>query len=249
VFLDLGRPSDALKYLNAGRDSAQAVNTAIITVRDATMGQIPSGSAQEAVKALSQLESRPEPADSAARDVQRAVIRVMEPWRLAHGDTSQTARSIQRLRSLVRNEKNDPVSAEIEIAFLEMLRAEATGSPSLRRSVDRLDSLVLQTDIAFVQSTARLAQFMLAGARVYEKLGDFDRALAMAGRYTVWNAEAMPYLSQQLREQGRLAVKAGDRKRAVRAYNHYLGMRAKAEAFAQPQVDSVRKELATLQGK
>jgi hypothetical protein len=90
---------------------------------------------------------------------------------------------------------------------------------------------------------------MLAGARVYEKLGDFDRALAMAGRYTVWNAEAMPYLSQQLREQGRLAVKAGDRKRAVRAYNHNLGMRAKAEAFAQPQVDSVRKVLATLQGK
>ena len=246
VFLDLGRPAEALKYLNAGRDSAQAVNTAIITVRDATLGQIPAEAAREAIGALSQLEARPEPVDSAGRDIQRAVIRVMEPWRLAHGDTSQTARSIQRIRSLVRNEKNDPTSAEIEVAFLEMLHAEATRSPSLRRSVERLDSLVLQTDIAFVQSTARLAQFMLAGARVYEKLGDFDRALAMAGRYTVWNAEAMPYLSQQLRQQGRLAVKSGDRKRAIRAYNHYLGMRADAEPFAQPQVDSVRKELAAL---
>jgi hypothetical protein len=175
------------------------------------------------------------------------IIRVMEPWRLAQGDTSLSRRSIQRLRSLARNAPNDALNSEIEIAFLEMLHADAIGSPSLRASVARLDSLLLLGEAASMP-TSRYAQHTIFGARIWEKLGDLPRAAAMAGRYAVWATESVPYLALQLREQGRIASLAGDRKRATRTYQHYLGMRADAEPAAKAQVDSVRRELARLTG-
>ena len=247
VALDLGRPSDASRYLAASKDSALDLNALIITVRDATMREIPDQAALDAVRVLSQLEARSEPADSAGKGVQRAIIRVMEPWRIAHGDTTQTRRSIDRLRAFARTTRSDSVNTELEIAFIEMLRADLARSPDLRRAVERVDSLILVLDVSGAP-TSRLAQQTIAGARVWEKLGDPARALTMVGRYAVWTTENVPYLGLQLREQGRLAAKAGDRKRAVRAYEHYLGMRALAEPAVVPQVDSVRRELALLRG-
>jgi len=243
VMLDLGRPSDASRYLQASKDSALDLNAFIITVRDASLGQIPAQQALESVRILSQTEAKPDAADSAGRAVQRALVRVLEPWRIAHGDTSQTRRSIQRLRLFARDAHNDPINAELEIAFVEMLYADAAKSPNLRRSVERLDSLMLLLDVA-TAPTSRLAQQTIVGARIWEKVGDPARALSLVGRYAVWSSEAMPYLALQLREQGRIAAKAGDSKRAVRAYEHYLGMRATAEPALMPQVDSVRRELA-----
>jgi serine/threonine-protein kinase len=245
VMLDLGRPADASKYLAASRDSALDLNALIITVRDAELGQIPEAQATAAVKLLSQKESKPDAADSAGRAVQRALVRLLEPWRIAHGDTSQTRRSLQRLRLFARDARNDPVQAEIEIAYIEMLHADAAKSPALRRSVERLDSLTLLLDVSSAPP-ARLSQQTIAGSRVWDKLGEPARALVLAGRYSVWFTEAMPYLATQLRDQGRFAVKAGDRKRAIRAYEHYLGMRATAEPAMMPQVDSVRRELAAI---
>ncbi len=245
VMLDLGRPGDASRYLAASRDSALDLNALIITVRDAELGQIPEAQAMTAVKLLSQKESNPDAGDSAGRAVQRALVRLLEPWRIAHGDTSQTRRSLQRLRLFARDARNDPVQAEVEIAYIEMLPADAAKSPILRRSVERLDSLTLLLDVG-AAPPARLAQQTIAGSRVWEKLGEPARALVLAGRYAIWSTEAMPYLATQLRDQGRLAVKAGDKKRAIRAYEHYLGMRATAEPAMMPQVDSVRRELAQI---
>ena len=245
VLLGLGRPNDALRYLNASKDSARDLNALVIMVRDATMGEIPSENGVQSARVLSQIESKPEPADSAGKSIQRVIIRVMEPWRISRGDTSQTKRSIQRLRSLVRNTPDDIVGAETEIAFIEMLYADAARSPSLRSAVQRLDSLILSVDIASIP-TSRLAQYTVFGARAWEKAGDLPRALAMVGRYAVWATESVPYLGTQLREQGRIAALAGEKKRAVRAYRHYLAMRVDAEPFAKSQADSVRRELARL---
>jgi eukaryotic-like serine/threonine-protein kinase len=245
VMLVLGRPVDALRYLNASKDSARDLNALVITVRDATMGEIPREAAVESARILSQIEAKPEPADSAGKDIQRVIIRVMEPWRIANGDTSQTRRSIQRLRSLARNAPRDPLNTALEIAFVEMLYADASRSSSLRETVARLDSLILLGDVASAP-TSRLAQQTIFGARVWEKLGDLPRAVAMSSRYAVWASENVPYLGLQLREQGRLAARAGDKKRAARAYQHYLAMRADPEAWVKPQVDSVKRELNQL---
>jgi hypothetical protein len=249
--LDLGRPTDAMKYLNASKDSALDFNALIIAVRDATMGEIPDQQGLDAAKILSQYEKKPDAPDSAGRAIQRALVRVMEPWRIAHGDTTGTRRSIQRLRLFAKDAPNAPVTAELEIAFTEMLYADAAHSPNLRRSVEKVDSLILALDVSDLARapTSRLAQQTIFGARVFEKLGDPARALTLASRYVVWFTESVPYLGLQLREQGRLAARAGDRKRAIRAYEHYLRMRAAAEPAVKSQIDSVRRELAQIRNR
>jgi len=251
VMLDLGRPADAARYLAASKDSALDFNAFIITVRDAELGQIPEQQASDAVRILSQYESKPDAADSAGRAVQRAIVRVMEPWRIAHGDTSRTRRSIQRMRLFAKDAPNSAVTAELETAFIEMLYADASRSPNLRQSAEKVDSLILALDVSDLSRapTSRLAQQTIFGARVFEKLGDISRANTLVGRYVVWSTESMPYLGLQLREQGRIAALAGDKKRAIRAYEHYLGMRATAEPALKPQIDSVRRELAQVKGR
>ena len=98
-------------------------------------------------------------------------------------------------------------------------------------------------------STTRTAQQMISTARAWERIGDPARALAAIGRYSVWQNENIPYLGLQLREQGRIAAVAGDKKRAVRAYRHYLAMNQVAEPSMQAQVDSVKRELARVEAR
>ena len=72
------------------------------------------------------------------------------------------------------------------------------------------------------------------------------RSAAARRRSDAW-AQNNPYLATQLREQGRLAALAGEREEAIRAYRHYLALRADAEPALKPQVDAVRRELQQLE--
>jgi predicted negative regulator of RcsB-dependent stress response len=85
-------------------------------------------------------------------------------------------------------------------------------------------------------------------ARLYEARGDRENALA-ATRRTLWNIGGDAYASAFLHQRGRLAAALGEREEAIRVYTRYLQMRANAEPEVQPQVDSVRAELAALQGR
>ncbi|MEO8576907.1 MAG: serine/threonine-protein kinase [Gemmatimonadales bacterium] len=249
VMLDLGRPDDALQYVLASRDSVRDLNVVIVTLRDASLGLINEAAGSEAARMLAPNEAAPEPADTAARGVQRAVVRVMEPWRIAHGDTTQSRRSLQKLRSLTRTvAANDVIPAQLEIAFIEMLLAQAEKSPSLRERASRVDSLMLMQDIS-AASTTRYAQQTIVTARTWEKLRVNERALSAISRYAVWSNENAPFFGLQLREQGRMAALAGDRNRAVRAYRHYLAMHQVAEPSMKPQVDSVKRELARVEAR
>jgi hypothetical protein len=53
-------------------------------------------------------------------------------------------------------------------------------------------------------------------------------------------------LSSVMREEGRLAAVTGDTSGAVRAYRHYLALRADPDPELVPQRDSVRAALDTL---
>jgi hypothetical protein len=97
-------------------------------------------------------------------------------------------------------------------------------------------------------STARWAQQTITAAKVWEELGERDRALKMISRYSVWETESIPYFGIQLREQGRIAALAGDRNRAIRSYSHWLKMNAAAEPGMQAQIAAVKRELARLTG-
>ena len=246
VMMNLGRPSDARRYLEMSKDSANDINIRITLVRDAIVGEGDRASAMKAAEYLSRIESEPEAADSARRQIHRAVVRVMEPWRMMVGDTSRTRQSIARLRNIARyNPPQDSLSAQIEIAYLEVMLARIGRTSQLRALTERFDSLMGSLDFNSTHA-GRNAQHSLALAHAWLQLGDPARALAAVGRHPSWNTEVMPYLGVQVREIGRIAAIAGNRKRAVRSYRQYLGMRAAGEPSTRAQVDSVRAELAAL---
>jgi hypothetical protein len=245
IMLNLGRPVEALRYLRASVDTGVDSNAAIIMVRDATVGEgsIPAG--EEGARILLPIEIR-KPRDSLGREVQRAAVRAMEVWRLSRGDTTRTRASLDLLRSMIPAVPKTGLPAlQVEIAFIEMLHADVSRSPVLRASVERLDSLVQIQDFGGVHS-GRAANQALETARVFERLGDIRRARTALGRFSVWNTDTMPYLGLQLRHLGRLAAANGDTIHARRIYDHYLRLRSLAEPSLQPQIDSVRRELAAL---
>jgi hypothetical protein len=115
------------------------------------------------------------------------------------------------------------------------------GRPEARALVSQLDTLKLISE-----RDDPIGQMMLA--RLREMTGDTAGALRMMrNRPYHWNTTW--FLAPRLREEGRLAALTGDREGAIRAYQHYLRLRAKAEPRLRPQVRQVREELARLLGE
>ena len=242
-----GRPASALAHLLASGDSATDANIPILEVRDALIADGDTTAARDAVRALARWEAGPVASDSARRANQRAATRVLEPWRLAHGDTSQTRRSIDRLRAIAHPLTGArKTEAEVEIAAIEAMHADVAHSPDLRATALRLDSLLRVLDYA-TANAGRTSFENLIAARLLEKVGDTRGALAAARRRTDAWVQNNPYLATQLHEQGRLAALAGEREEAIRAYRHYLAFRTDVDPALRPQVDAVRRELNQLE--
>src|SRR6478672_4553237 len=122
--LATGRPAAALAHLVASADSANDVNVPILKVRDALIADGDTTAALDAARVLAPWDAGPVSSDSARRANQRAATRVLEPWRLAHGDTSMTRRSIERLRTIERTLTGArKIDAEVEIATIEAMHA------------------------------------------------------------------------------------------------------------------------------
>ena len=242
-----GRPSSALAHLLASGDSSTDTNIPILEVRDALIADGDTTAAREAVRTLARWEAGPVASDSARRANQRAATRVLEPWRLAHGDTSQTRRSIDRLRTIARPLTGArKTEAEVEIAAIEAMHADVAHSADLRAMTLHLDSLLRLLDYASANA-GRTSFENLIAARLLEKVGDTRGALAAARRRTDAWVQNNPYLGTQLREQGRLAALAGEREEAIRAYRHYLAFRTNVDPALRPQVEAVRRELNQLE--
>jgi serine/threonine-protein kinase len=246
-YLVAGRPKDALTHLAASADGANDVNVPVLAIRDALIAEGDTTAAKDAARTLAALEAAPISADSVKRANQRAATRVLEPWRLSHGDTSQTRRSLERLRTIARELTGSrKIDAEVEIAAIEAMHADVARSPTLRAITVRLDSLLRQMDYPST-NVGRASFANLVAARLFEKLGDQRAALTAARRRSDAWASNNPYLASQLREQGRLAALNGEREEAIRAYRHYLALRVDPEPAVKPQVDAVRQELRQLE--
>jgi serine/threonine-protein kinase len=242
-----GRPSAALARLVASSDSAGDTNVPVLAIRNAMIADGDTVTAHEAARTLGAFEARPVSTDSSQRAVQRTATRVLEPWRLSRGDTSQTRRSLERLRSIARQLTGQArYDAEVEIATIEAMYADVARSGELPSRAARLDSLL--RDLNYPAAVVSRASFAnLVAARLLEKAGDIRGALQAARRRSDAWAQNNPYLATQLREQGRLAALAGEREEAIRAYKHYLALRFAPEPALQPQVEAVRRELIKLE--
>ncbi|HYD54423.1 MAG TPA: hypothetical protein VEA99_17430, partial [Gemmatimonadaceae bacterium] len=249
--LVLGRPSEALRHLEASADSTRDPNVRILKLRDAVFGDGDTVAAAAAARELEAVEARPR-ADSAGRVMERAALRALEPWRLARGDTSHTRRTIERLRAHAQRpapgaSRASQLELQIEISMLETMRAGVARDGTGAAAVAHLDSLLDRVDYSDLSlNLGRLTMYAVVSARMHEALGDHAAALRAIRRKREWLGNS-PYLAIQLREEGRIATLAGDREAAMRAYQHYLRLRINAEPRLRPQVDAVRRELARLE--
>jgi hypothetical protein len=121
----------------------------------------------------------------------------------------------------------------------------AGNHPRAAEAVDRLDGLLLLIpDVVTGDDPSLSGPFIVAEWR--EAQGDLEGALlAVRRRHNHWFT-GVRYLSTYLREEGRLAELSGDYPGAVRAYRHFLGLRADPDPELVPAVESVRVELERL---
>lgn len=246
VALMRGRPKAALAYLEQQSTGPNDHNTLISIVRDAMMADGDITAARNAAEKLAVIERRPLPTDSAEVQVQRAVIRAMEAWRLSRGDTTRTRQSLERLRTIERATGGPTTESQGEIALIEAMQAHLLRRADTRQKVERLDSLLAATDFRTAHS-GRYAMTGIITGLIFESLGDNERAFAAVRRRTVWWSSDHVYLATQLREEGRLAALAGHRERAIDAYRHYLALRRDPDPSLRQEADRIRQELIRLE--
>ena len=149
-------------------------------------------------------------------------------WYLGSGDTARAAAAIDWVRR-----RNRVFSSLPEMVFAS--RARRPDAAALRALVDSMA----------LDGCCEMAPYVnLALARAYEESGDEAGALRVIRR-GVWYFPPR-LLSTQLREEGRLAARLGDRTGAIRAYEHYLALRSNPEALLIAERDSIRAEVARL---
>jgi tRNA A-37 threonylcarbamoyl transferase component Bud32/tetratricopeptide (TPR) repeat protein len=168
---------------------------------------------------------------------------VVEQWHLAHGQLGTVRRTIAELRSPTAPHTNSEVVMLGQgcALLLEAVLAAAEKRPDAATHLARLDSL-MRTSPPYLLFTRH---WNLMVAQLMEAQGDRHGALAATRRRLYFWAEPF-FLSTYLREEGRLAALTGDRPGAIRAYQHYLALRADPEPALRPQVEQVRAELAQL---
>ena len=124
--------------------------------------------------------------------------------------------------------------------LLETQVAAAQRHPTAGKLLRQLDSL-----LADPVSITWSSYGNLIAARLHEERGEIPAALAAVRRRYV--GVAFPHYVRYLREEGRLAALAGDRRGAIRAYRHYLALRGEAEPALQPEVRAVKAELEAIE--
>jgi hypothetical protein len=156
----------------------------------------------------------------------------------------QGARSVVRLMGAVEDGEEvggDAAAAQLGTAVLAAL-AEARAGDAQAPALHRLDSL----SRVGAPGSRNLWQNLVL-ARLWQARGDTAPALAAVRRREYQQGVSPWALAASLREEGRLAAVTGDSSGAVRAYRHYLVLRADPEPALIPQRDSVRAELSRLE--
>jgi hypothetical protein len=163
----------------------------------------------------------------------------LELWRLRDGNTSATARTVERLRAAA--DDPDPAHGQNALCALTLETVAAH-----RDSAPEADELVAQLTEVLDQGPATVLQWSsLELAWILEERGDLGAAARVAG-YTSGNIPVPFSGSTVHREAGRLADAVGDAERAIYRYEWYLGMRAAADDRLQPGDAAIRTRVEEL---
>lgn len=187
-------------------------------------------------------------------------------WRLSRGDTAGVGRAIAYLRAMDARDRAGAQSGwpggqrwAVCPAVLEAQVARLTGREQLAK-VRALDALVRRMpiprrglpDMTLPTPTHDHTRFLenLIAARLLAAAGDTALALAAARRRPMDHTllEGFDDLIDHLREEGRYARAMGDTVGALRAYDHYLGLRPEPPDYGpwRAEWEAVRAEAAAL---
>ncbi len=248
--LNRGRPREALGRIHEWAEVEGSPRESLrIQVLDALYWDGDPAAATEAVRILTPQVNAPLVPEGGLRDVQLADVCVVEQWRLQRGDTSTARASLDKFRELAAQARPEPVSLRQQVcaATIEALLAQAERRPEADAAFDRLDSLLLLVpDVETGDDPSLVGNFIVADWR--EDQGDLPGALAAMRRWHNHWFTGVRYLSTYRREEGRLAQLAGERGEAIRAYRHYLMLRADPEPEWVAEREAVRAQLALLTG-
>jgi DNA-binding SARP family transcriptional activator/TolB-like protein len=192
-----------------------------------------------AALALAHEVVRPLSHDAAELRSQRIHVCVSAQWSLAHGDLGPIDGALEKLRTPEPGADGSATSFyESCGALIEAWRAVIEHRPNARLLAERMDSLLLSgTAWHWALPEHRVA------AAVWESIGEPARALAAIRRR---RPDVTNYLAVDLREEGRLALRADDRAGAVAAWRHYLTLRSDPEVSLRPEAERVRRQVAVL---
>jgi serine/threonine-protein kinase len=245
----LGRPVQAQRVMAAIDSSPDAnarINSAVRRLRGAALGEHDTTSAGMALQRLAADEALA-PTDSLRRAFVLRALRSAEAWRLAQGDSSKTRVSKQRFAAAVRGTptEQDP-DYLLSVGLVDALHAKLARDTTLPALLAHLDSILANLDYSRAHE-ARTAFTTIEVARLWESLNQPARALAtlrLSGDR--WQGSVTPYFATRLRARARLAAQLGHHAEARWAAERYLAYRFNAEPALRPQVDSMKRLLATL---
>ena len=165
-------------------------------------------------------------------------------WSLDRGDEASLRIAVQQLRAIaalpdtIAGQTNAPMA----LLMVDAIQADRARRPDAVAALSRLDSAALLVSGSLLASmTANLVS-----ARLWERQGNLQKALAATKRREWFNLTSPYYLTTFLREEGRLSEATGDREGAIRAYEHYLRMRYKPEQAWQADVERVAQMVERL---
>ncbi|MDB4908800.1 MAG: putative serine/threonine protein kinase [Gemmatimonadetes bacterium] len=243
--LSTGRPQRARQQIAMAYADTGDYNHHVLTLRDAMVGVGDSSAAVvgPSMAALTEAERRPV-TDSASRALRHSVVRVLEPWRLAHGDSSRTEWS---LRTLVQDAHEQKLDGDVEflgeLAVIRTLRAAIRGNAAALPEARELARLLLRFDFQHAHP-GRTTYATLVASRALVAAGDSAGALNVVGRHGEWNGNTYAYLLQARLEEARLARRAGDQARARDAYAHV----ARLLVSSEPSWAAVKREAESFVG-
>jgi DNA-binding SARP family transcriptional activator len=241
--LNEGRPLVALAVTEQMEERMPGTRAHLrLRVLDALYSEGDSAAAESAAAELSAVVDAPaRTAD--AKALQPADLCVLEQWRVAHGATGETRRSIARLRAAGLPRTAVPVGAN-PLTCAELLDASwsvVTRQADALQRVAALDSLMLSGPA--VSDAGTYANITVG--RLYERLGQ-PRAALEGYRRRSYMSGWPRYLATIRREEARIASSIGEPAIATSSYGRYLALRRAPEPKVVAEVESVRQSLEAL---
>ena len=242
--LNRGRPQEALSLVEEAW--TDEVSRQSERIQAALFWDGDSAAAEVAARVLA-LTAAGAPATFAeSREAQIRSACFVGLWHLNRGDTAGIRRTVHDLRTVPESQGIGLSQAAAGCADLLDAQLEGgLGAPAAAASAEHLDALMRRGPGVSLRGSIVFGN--LLAARLLEGAGELSAARAATRRRWYWGR--VMFLSTFLLEEARLSEQLGDRSAAIRAYGHYLTLRASPEPALRAQVDQVRAELDRLTGR